>query len=52
MSNKKINLYEKTNPEKDKDKIFYGDTKLVCFACGAKIKSDTKVCPYCNTIIK
>ncbi|MFX1570491.1 MAG: hypothetical protein ACFFCV_19300 [Promethearchaeota archaeon] len=52
MSNKKINPYKKTNPENDEDKILYGDTKSVCFACGAKINSNTEICPYCNTPIK
>ncbi|MFW9902564.1 MAG: hypothetical protein ACFFDY_14955 [Candidatus Thorarchaeota archaeon] len=51
MSNKKTNPYPTTNPKKDKDKIVYGNNKSVCFACGEKIKSNTKICPYCNTPI-
>jgi hypothetical protein len=52
MSNKKINPYQTTDPEKDREKIIYGDNKSVCFACGEKIKSNMEICPYCNTPIK
>jgi rubrerythrin len=31
-------------------KIQYGENEYSCFACGEKIKIDTKVCPYCNTV--
>lgn len=31
-------------------KIQYGENEYTCFACGEKIKADTKVCPYCNTL--
>ncbi|MFX0074225.1 MAG: hypothetical protein ACFE96_02185 [Candidatus Hermodarchaeota archaeon] len=30
-------------------KIQYGENEYSCFACGEKIRIDTKVCPYCNT---
>ena len=30
-------------------KIQYGENEYSCFACGEKIKLDTRVCPYCNT---
>ena len=30
-------------------KIQYGENEYSCFACGEKIKFDTRVCPYCNT---
>jgi len=30
-------------------KIQYGENEYSCFACGEKIKHDTRVCPYCNT---
>ncbi len=30
-------------------KIQYGENEYSCFACGEKIKQDTRVCPYCNT---
>lgn len=31
-------------------KIQYGENEYTCFACGEKIKLDTKICPYCNTV--
>jgi len=31
-------------------KIQYGENEYTCFACGEKIKSETEVCPYCNTL--
>ena len=52
MSNKKLNPSNTNNPEKDEEKIFYGDNNSFCFACGEKIKSNTDICPYCNTPIK
>ncbi|MFW9947280.1 MAG: hypothetical protein ACFFDX_10685 [Candidatus Odinarchaeota archaeon] len=30
-------------------KIQYGESQINCFACGEKIKTGTKICPYCNT---
>jgi hypothetical protein len=30
-------------------KIQYGENEYSCFACGERIKVDTKICPYCNT---
>lgn len=47
----------KKNPENEgiesnrvKDKqIQYGESQIVCFACGEKIEINTEVCPYCNT---
>jgi rubrerythrin len=30
-------------------KIQYGENEYSCFACGEKIKFNTRVCPYCNT---
>ena len=30
-------------------KIQYGESKNKCFACGEKIGSNTKICPYCKT---
>jgi len=33
---------------KDK-KIQYGESQIVCFACGEKIDFNTDICPYCNT---
>ena len=29
-------------------KIQYGENEYSCFACGEKIKLDTKICPYCK----
>jgi hypothetical protein len=40
------------NPEKDEEKILYGDNRLLCFACGEEIDNDTEICPYCKTNIK
>jgi len=31
------------------NKIQYGENKNMCFACGEKIDSNTKICPYCKT---
>ncbi len=31
------------------NKIQYGESKNMCFACGEKIDSNTKICPYCKT---
>ncbi len=31
------------------NKIQYGESKNLCFACGEKIDSSTKICPYCKT---
>lgn len=30
-------------------KIQYGESKNMCFACGEKIDSNIKICPYCKT---
>ena len=30
-------------------KIQYGESYIKCFACGANIDFETKICPYCNT---
>ena len=38
--------------EKKEEKILYSSDKIVCFACGEKIKKDTIACPYCKTPIK
>jgi lipopolysaccharide biosynthesis regulator YciM len=49
MSEKKI-IEERHEIAKVIDKkIQYGENEYSCFACGAKIQSDTKVCPNCNT---
>lgn len=29
-------------------KIHFGKNKVVCFACGEKVKSGASICPYCN----
>lgn len=39
--NKDINVKE--------GKIFIGEGKIVCFACGEVVDANTKICPYCNT---
>ena len=31
------------------NKIQYGESKTLCFACGEKIGSNIKICPYCKT---
>ena len=31
------------------NKIQYGESKNMCFACGEKIGGNTKICPYCKT---
>ncbi|MHA1658842.1 MAG: hypothetical protein ACTSUT_06940 [Promethearchaeota archaeon] len=46
MSNKKAN---KEINDLAEEKILYGEDLLVCFACGAKIKKNTNICPYCKT---
>ena len=52
MSEKKI-VEEKHEIAKVIDKkIQYGENEYSCFACGEKIKNNTKVCPYCNTTQK
>lgn len=43
---------ENNIPEKDEDKILYGDNQPVCFACGSQIENNTEICPYCKTIIE
>ena len=41
---------EPVEESKIKDmKIQYGDSLISCFACGEKIGTNTKICPYCNT---
>ena len=34
------------------NKIQYGESKNLCFACGEKIDSNTKICPSCGTELK
>jgi len=43
--------FEKKKVEKDKEKILYSTSKIVCFACGEQIDKETDVCPYCKTNI-
>ena len=52
-------MSEKESPEETHEiakivekKIQYGENEYSCFACGEKIKIDTRVCPYCNTTQK
>jgi predicted amidophosphoribosyltransferase len=47
----KINITDKARKTvKDTgNKIQYGESKNLCFACGEKIDSNTKICPYCKT---
>jgi rubrerythrin len=35
-----------TKPKKET--IQFGKDTDICFACGEKLKSNTKVCPYCG----
>lgn len=47
----KINITDKAKKTAkviDK-KIQYGESKNMCFACGEKIDSNAKICPYCKT---
>ena len=43
--------FDKKKVEKEKEKILYSTSKIVCFACGEQIDKETKVCPYCKTTI-
>ncbi|MGV9141865.1 MAG: hypothetical protein ACOC1X_02900 [Promethearchaeota archaeon] len=31
-----------------KETIHFGNETDICFACGEKLKPNTKVCPYCG----
>jgi len=42
------NDIKKSENVKD-NKIQYGESQIVCFACGEKIDINTEICPYCNT---
>jgi len=37
--------------EKKGEKIIISEKIVQCFACGEKIESNTKICPYCETLI-
>ncbi|MFX0036338.1 MAG: hypothetical protein ACFE9I_11955 [Candidatus Hermodarchaeota archaeon] len=52
MSEKKRFELKSKNLNKEEEKILYGDNKIVCFACGEHIDSDTEICPYCRTPVK
>jgi len=43
--------FDKKEVEKEKDKILYSTSRIVCFACGEQISKETAVCPYCKTNI-
>ena len=52
MSEKKIPKEKHEMAKVIDKKIQYGENEYSCFACGEKIKIDTEVCPYCNTLQK
>ncbi|MBY9011042.1 MAG: hypothetical protein KGD70_01565 [Candidatus Lokiarchaeota archaeon] len=52
MSEKKFTEETHDNAKVIEKKIQYGENEYVCFACGERIKIDTNVCPYCNTVLK
>lgn len=44
---KEVKAQSKNEPEPSLDK-----TKIICFACGSEIPSNSKICPNCKTEIK
>ena len=44
---KEVKTQSENEPEPPLDK-----TKIICFACGSEIPSNSKICPNCKTVIK
>lgn len=50
---KKVLTQEKKEIQKsDERHIPLDQNKIICFACGKELSSNTKVCPQCGTLIK
>lgn len=48
MTKENIIVEENKNEDRE-ERIYFGQKKITCFACGEEIDENYEVCPYCGT---